>query len=178
MTEINFKNHIKDFKNFPKEGIIFRDIMPLFANADLLQKTIHTMCDAARDISTFDALVGIESRGFLIGTPVAYHLKKSFVVARKKGKLPGDVVSETYALEYGHDTIQMQREHILKDKSYLIIDDLLATGGTACAAARLIKTYGGRIAGFLFLVELKDLHGRHVINTEFLNSPCQSIITY
>lgn len=178
MTKINLKDYIKDFKDFPKEGIIFRDIMPLFANADLLQKTIETLSHTANKIESFDALVGVESRGFLIGTPMAFHLKKSFVVARKKGKLPGEIVSETYALEYGHDTIEIQNTHIIKDKSYLIVDDLLATGGTACATARLIKKYGGHIAGFIFLVELTELQGRKTIKNEFLNVPCEAVIMY
>lgn len=178
MMETNLKSYIKDFKNFPKDGIIFRDIMPLFADADLLQKTIHILCQTTKKIRSFDTLIGIESRGFLIGTPVAFHLKKAFIVARKKGKLPGEVVSENYALEYGYNTLQIKHEHIIKDHFYLIIDDLLATGGTACAAARLIKKYGGHIAGFLFLVELSELGGRKHISDEFNNIACESVVIY
>lgn len=178
MTEINLKDYIKNFKNFPKEGILFRDIMPLFANNDLLQKTIISLCHKTHKVQAFDALVGVESRGFLIGTPMAFHLKKSFIVARKKGKLPGDIVAETYALEYGHDTIEIQHAHIIQNKSYLIVDDLLATGGTACATARLIKKYGGHIAGFVFLVELTELQGRKKIQNEFANVPCEAVVIY
>lgn len=178
MTDTNLKPYISDFKNFPKDGIIFRDIMPLFADPELLKKTIETLCLSVNKIKKCDVLVGIESRGFLFGVPMAFNLRKAFIAARKKGKLPGDVATETYALEYGHDTIEIQRERISPHKSYVIVDDLLATGGTASATARLIQKHGGIVAGFIFLIELEGLDGRSVLKAEFPNVPCESIICY
>jgi len=172
------RQHIREYPDFPKKGILFRDIMPLFSDVPLLQTTIKSLSHAAMQLNHFDSIVGIESRGFLLATPMAYQMGKVFIAARKKGKLPGKLFSENYALEYGTDTIEIQQESISPNLNYIIVDDLLATGGTALATAKLIQKNGGKICGFIFLVELLELGGRKLLYENLEGIPCQSILEY
>lgn len=157
--EINLKTVIRDVPDFPKKGIIFKDITTLLARGDIFQKVIDQIVDhyAKKKIQK---VVGIESRGFIFGAPIAYKLKAGVVPIRKKGKLPYKTVSATYALEYGTDTLEMHEDAIKPGTKVLIVDDLLATGGTAKATAELVEKVGGKIVGFAFLIELAFLKGR------------------
>ena len=175
--DFDIKKHVKDIPDFPKKGIMFRDIMPLFADSTLLKNTIMTLSEYANTFF-FDSVVGIESRGFLLATPLSLFIDKPFVAARKKGKLPGDVLRETYALEYGEDCIEMQTSAVKKNKSYLIVDDVVATGGTALATAKIIEKNGGQVAGFLFLIELTSIDGRAQLLKHFPNAKVESILKY
>ncbi len=157
MEEI--KKVIRDVPDFPKPGIIFKDITPILQNAEVFQKTIQALVNRYQHKS-FDKIAGVESRGFLFGAALAYALKKSFVLIRKKGKLPWKTVSMSYDLEYGTDTIQMHEDAVSKGESVLLIDDLLATGGTSLAACDLIQKMGGKILECSFVVELDFLKGR------------------
>ncbi len=179
LAEISeIKQHIHNYPDFPKKGILFRDIMPIFYDPTLFQKTITVLNKAIANMPEFTIFVGIESRGFLLAGPLAVHMKKSFIPARKKGKLPGKLISETYDLEYGTDTIEMQAKSIVPGLKYIIIDDLLATGGTALATAKLIQKHGGVVSGFLFLIELSDLKGKDLLQKNLPTIPCVSIISY
>ncbi len=157
MDEI--KQAIRDVPDFPKPGILFKDITPILQNPDIFQKTIQALVQRYQG-KDFDKIAGIESRGFLFGTVLAHALKKSFVLVRKKGKLPWKTVSMTYDLEYGTDTIQMHEDAILPGDKVLLVDDLLATGGTSLAACGLIDKMGGKIFECSFIVELDFLNGR------------------
>lgn len=158
---------VRDIPDFPKPGIMFKDIGPLFRDPKLLNECLEAMALHAKSVGA-EAIVGAESRGFLFGVPVALKCELPFLLARKKGKLPGEVVGETYALEYGTDTIEMQRDGIVAGRRYMIIDDVIATGGTAAAIARLIQKHGGQVSAYSFLIELGFLNGR---KTLFENSP-------
>ncbi len=157
--EQELKKSIRDVPDFPKPGIIFKDLTPLFQSPALFKKIVDQLAEQykKRDI---DVIVGIESRGFLLAAPLAYVLQKKFSLVRKKGKLPWKTVSETYDLEYGSDTIQMHEDAIQPGDRVLILDDLLATGGTALAASNLIKRMGGNVVECAFVVELEFLKGR------------------
>jgi adenine phosphoribosyltransferase len=140
---------IRDFPDFPKPGILFKDISPLLRDPKLMGRVISEMAQFAKSMGTTQ-IVGIESRGFLFGVPLALHLGVPFVPARKKGKLPGRVLSQTYALEYGTDQIELQKDAIEPGSKSLIVDDLIATGGTAAAVGKIIRDAGGSLAGFSF----------------------------
>ncbi len=160
------KQVIRDVPDFPKPGIVFKDITPLLQNADVFQKVIAALLERYQ-LKSFDKIVGIESRGFLFGSALAYALKKSFVLVRKKGKLPWKTVSMAYDLEYGTDTIQMHEDAIRSGDCVLLVDDLLATGGTSRAACELIQKMGGKLLECCFVVELDFLKGRDKLkNTE------------
>jgi adenine phosphoribosyltransferase len=150
---------IRDIPDFPQPGIMFKDITPVLQDPKALAEVIDKFCEYA-DETVPDVIVGIESRGFMFGAPVAVKLGKSFVPVRKIGKLPHDTVKCEYSLEYGTNTVEMHRDAIVPGQKALIIDDLLATGGTAAASARLIEELGGRVVGMAFLVELDFLKGR------------------
>lgn len=156
---MNLEDKIRSIKDFPKEGIIFRDITTLLKDGDALYESIDQIEKSVEDL-TFDIIIGPESRGFIFGVPLAYKMRKGFVPVRKAGKLPHKVVSQSYELEYGTATIEIHEDAILPGQRVLIVDDLLATGGTAKAIVKLIEKMGGEVAGFSFLIELNGLSGR------------------
>ncbi|MDQ2798705.1 MAG: adenine phosphoribosyltransferase [Armatimonadota bacterium] len=154
---------IRDIPDFPKSGILFKDITPVLGNAAAFQEVVDCFVEQAEAWSP-DLVVGIESRGFLFGAPVALALGLGFVPVRKVGKLPWETVQEEYALEYGTAIVEVHRDAIHPGQRVMVIDDLLATGGTAAASARLVETLGGKVAGFSFLIELSFLAGRQALN--------------
>ena len=158
MPEI-VKKTIRTIPDFPQEGIMFRDITTVLKDAEGLKHTVDFLTEQFKD-KNIDYVAGIESRGFIFGTPLAYNLGAGFIVIRKPGKLPAEVEKVSYELEYGQDTLEIHKDAIEKGKKVLIIDDLLATGGTACAACELVEKVGGEIAGIAFIIELEALEGR------------------
>ena len=156
--ELKVKEAIRDVKEFPIEGIVFKDITPIFQNYQLTQEVVDYIKIQLNDLK-IDGIAGIESRGFLIGPSIAMALKVPFIMIRKKGKLPYKTVSYKYDLEYGTAEIEMHIDAIEEGQNILIHDDLLATGGSASAAAELIQMQGGHVAGFNFLVDLSFLNG-------------------
>jgi adenine phosphoribosyltransferase len=173
VSELRASSLIRDIPDFPKPGILFKDITPVLSDPAAMKEVTAKFADYARTLNP-DLIVGIESRGFLFGMPVAMELGVGFVPVRKLGKLPYKTVSEEYALEYGSNTVEIHADAIEEGQSVLIIDDLLATGGTAAAAARLVERVGGRVLGFGFLVELGFLPGRKALT----GHPVRSLITY
>lgn len=159
---MDLKKFIRDIPNFPKEGIIFKDITPLLKDAEAFKEAIDKMIEYYRD-AEFDYIAGIEARGFLIGAPMAIEMGKGFIPIRKPGKLPADILSKDYDLEYGSNRIEIHRDAISPGDRVLIIDDLLATGGTIAAAVELIEELGGQVAGIGFLYELSELKGRDLL---------------
>ena len=157
--QFDLKRIIRDIPDFPKKGIIFKDITTLLARGDLFRQAIDSIAEHYRD-KDIKKVVGIESRGFIIGAPVAYRLGAGVVPIRKKGKLPYKTISETYQLEYGTDCLEMHEDAIQPREKVLIVDDLLATGGTAKATTELVKKLNADIAGLAFLIELSFLEGR------------------
>lgn len=157
--ESKIKDVIRDVNDFPKPGIIFKDITPIMLNPQLSQEIIDHLVNVYRD-QNIEAVAGIESRGFLFGYPLAIRLGVPFVLIRKKGKLPYDKISHDYDLEYGSATIEMHTDAVKKNQRILIHDDLLATGGSASAAAHLIQKCGAQVVGFNFLVGLDFLNGQ------------------
>ena len=158
-TIINVKNKIRDVKDFPKEGIIFRDITTALKEPETLKVMIDYLCEQFKD-TKIDYVAGIESRGFIFGMPLAYKLNCGFVPIRKPNKLPCEVISEEYALEYGTDRIEVHKDAFKKSDRVLIVDDLLATGGTAKAAVNLVSKLA-EVAGIAFVIELEELKGRN-----------------
>ena len=154
---------IRDIPNFPKEGILFKDITPLFSSADSIAQTnkalAEVLAESYDEDDVCDVVVGIESRGFLFGPMISLMIDASFALARKPGKLPYEKISISYDLEYGSTSIEMHTDSIKPGDKVIIHDDLLATGGTALAAAELVKQLGGEVIGFLFIVELESLEG-------------------
>jgi adenine phosphoribosyltransferase len=153
------KKHIRNIQDFPKEGILFRDITTLLKNKDAFREAIDIMTDLVRD-KEVDLILGVESRCFIFAAPIAYNLGLPLNVIRKPGKLPAEVISESYTLEYGENTIELHEDAVEKEDKVVIIDDLLATGGTALASAHLVEKFGGKVSTLLFLIELTDLKGR------------------
>ncbi len=155
----NIKKHIKDVPDFPKKGIIFKDITPLLLEPAALGKVIDAW---VKDLKKFkiNKVVAMESRGFLFGVPVALKLKAGFVPVRKPGKLPRKTISQSFSLEYGKDKLEMHRDAIKSGDRVLIIDDVLATGGTAEAVTKLVEKLGGKVKSLAFLMELSFLNGR------------------
>jgi adenine phosphoribosyltransferase len=159
MAEILAAQLVRDIPNFPEPGIIFKDITPVLKHPQALKEVVDLMTEHARQLKP-DVIAGIESRGFVFGLPIAINLGLGFVPVRKLGKLPGEKISEEYALEYGTNTVEMHTDAVEPGQRVVVVDDLLATGGTASAAARLIERLGGTVAGFVFLIELTFLEGR------------------
>ncbi len=155
-------DYIRSIPDFPEPGIIFRDVTSVLQDADGLQLAIDELVKRLEGIE-FDVLAGTESRGFIFGMPVAYLLKKPFVLIRKAGKLPCETISKTYDLEYGTATIEMHKDAVKPGQKVVIIDDLIATGGTIKAAAELVEELGGDVVKLLFLLELKGLNGRALL---------------
>lgn len=162
MTMKKLEDYVVSIPDFPEEGIIFRDVTSVLQDADGLQLAINTMQEKVSDLN-YDVVVGAESRGFIFGTPIAYNNKKPFVLIRKKGKLPRETVEVTYDLEYGHATLEMHKDSIKPGQRVLIVDDLIATGGTTEAMIKLVESLGGVVAGVAVLIELAGLKGREKI---------------
>ena len=155
---MDLKEHIRSIPDYPKKGILFRDITTLIKNEKAFSESINQIIERVKDIK-FDKIAAIESRGFVFASAVSYILKKPFIMLRKKNKLPAEVHSIDFELEYGTATIEVHKDSIKKDENVLIIDDLIATGGTAEAAAKLVEISGGKVACFVFVINLFDLSG-------------------
>lgn len=153
------EEYIRSIPDFPEEGIIFRDVTSILEDADGLQMSIDLIQEKLKDVE-FDVVVGPESRGFIFGMPIAYNMHKAFVPVRKKGKLPCETVSMKYDLEYGSAEIEMHKSSIKPGKKVVIIDDLMATGGTIEAIVKLIEMLGAKVVKIVFLMELSGLEGR------------------
>lgn len=171
-NDIDLKKHIRSIPDFPKPGILFYDISTLLAHAKAWHATIERMADLLRPYKP-DVLAGIESRGFLLAAPLALALGTGFVMMRKQGKLPGTTVRHTYALEYGTDTIEIQNDAIKKGARVVLVDDLLATGGTLAAAVKLLEQVGGVVPTAACVIELTFLEGR-----KRLNVPVETLLKY
>ena len=155
---MNLKEHIRSIKDYPKKGILFRDITTLIKNEKAFSETIDQIIERSKKYK-IDKIAAIESRGFVFASAVSYLLKKPFILLRKKNKLPADVYSIDFELEYGTATIEVHKDSIEPNENVLIIDDLIATGGTAEAAAKLIEISGGKVSCFIFVINLFDLKG-------------------
>ena len=155
---MDLKKHIRSIQDYPKKGILFRDITTLIKNKEAFKETVDQLYKIASKIK-FDKLAAVESRGFVFASALSYNLSKSLILMRKKGKLPADTFSQDFVLEYGKATIEVHKDSINKNDSVLLIDDLIATGGTAEAAAKLIEISNGSVAGFIFVINLFDLGG-------------------
>ena len=155
---MNLKDHIRSIQDYPKKGILFRDITTLIKDKNAFIATIDEIVNRSKKFQ-FDKIAAIESRGFVFASAIAYILKKPFILLRKKNKLPAEVHSVDFELEYGTATIEVHKDSIDKDDTVLIIDDLIATGGTAEAAAKLIEISQGNVAGFIFVINLFHLNG-------------------
>ena len=162
MNSEDIKSAIRRVPDYPKKGIVFRDITTLWKDGRLLRKTTDIMYERYRR-KRIDSVLGIEARGFVVGAPLAERLGVGFIPMRKLGKLPGAKISETYELEYGTATLEIHKDAVKKGERVLIVDDLIATGGTALAAAKLVETLRGKVAGFAFVVELPALKGRDAL---------------
>ena len=153
------KDYIRTIPDYPKKGIMFRDITTVLNDADGLQLAIDEMTKLLDGVE-FDVIAGAESRGFIFGMPIAYKLHKPFVLVRKKGKLPGETISQAYDLEYGSAEVEIHKDAILPGQKVVMVDDLIATGGTVEAAIKLFERLGGEVVKVIFLMELTDLGGR------------------
>ena len=153
------EEYVRSIPDFPEEGIIFRDVTSILQDADGLHLSIDLIQEKLKDVD-FDVVVGTESRGFIFGVPVAYNMHKPFVPVRKKGKLPCETISMKYDLEYGTAEIEMHKDSICPGQKVVVIDDLIATGGTIEAAIKLIEQLGGEVVKVIFLMELAGLEGR------------------
>ena len=169
----NLRKLIREVPDFPKLGINFYDITTLLLDPEGLEGKIDALTEACRGMQ-IDTVIGVESRGFIFGTPVAYQLGAGFIPVRKPKKLPAEKVSISYDLEYGQDTLEMHKDAVGKGHRVLIVDDLLATGGTAKAVVDLVESVGGKVAGLLFVIELDFLNGRE----KFKGHNVQSLIHY
>ena len=163
ISEATMKDLIRDIPDFPEPGIIFRDITPVLQNAKAFNEVICSMVDCVRGMKP-DVVVGIESRGFILGAPISLELDAGFVPVRKIGKLPFDTIQAEYSLEYGVNTVEMHKDAIVPGMRVAIVDDLLATGGTARAAVDLVEQLGGEVVGLSFLIELEFLKGRKILD--------------
>ena len=169
---IDVKNHIRQIPDFPKPGILFYDISTLLAHAKAWHATVNVLAEAVRPHRP-DLLVGIESRGFLVAAPLALALDVGFVMVRKKGKLPGATIPYTYDLEYGTDTVEIQADAVKPGQRVIVLDDLLATGGTMSAAIALLQKVGADVRAAACIIELAFLHGRSKLNVPFI-----SVVSY
>lgn len=167
------EDYVRSIPDFPEKGIIFRDITSVLQNAEGLRLAIDGMMDLLKGVD-FDVIVGAESRGFIFGAAIAYELHKPFVLCRKKGKLPCETVEKEYSLEYGTATVEMHKDSIKPGQKVVIVDDLIATGGTIEATCELVETLGGEVVKLVFLMELAGLKGRERLK----NYDVASVITY
>lgn len=166
---MNFKDYIADVENFPIEGILFRDITPMMQDGKVFKAACDTMIEFAKEVGA-EVIVGPESRGFIFGCPVAYELGIGFVPIRKPNKLPRETICVEYDLEYGSNELHVHADAIKKGQKVLIVDDLLATGGTVKGTIDLIEKLGGEVVGCNFLIELEDLNGRALLDGYKINS--------
>ncbi|RMG44788.1 MAG: adenine phosphoribosyltransferase [Acidobacteria bacterium] len=173
MSVDDLKRYVRDVPDFPKPGILFRDITPLLADPAAFGAALERLAREAEALSP-DLVAGIESRGFILGAPLARQLGTGFVPIRKPGKLPSRTLQESYSLEYGEGRLEMHADAVGPGRRVLIVDDLLATGGTAAAACRLVRRAGGEVAGLLFLIELEALAGRSRLE----DGPVVSLLRY
>lgn len=153
------EDYVLSIPDFPEPGIIFRDVTSVIQDPEGLKMAIDTMTDLVKDVD-YNVVCGAESRGFIFGAPIAYNQNKSFVLIRKKGKLPRETVEQSYDLEYGSATIEMHKDSIKPGDKVLLVDDLIATGGTTEAMIKLVESLGGEVVGIVFLIELAGLNGR------------------
>lgn len=167
------EEYIRSIPDFPEEGIIFRDVTSVLQDADGLKLAIDSMAELLDGLD-FDVIVGTESRGFIFGVPIAYNMGKPFVPARKKGKLPCETISVTYDLEYGSAEVEMHKDAIKPGQKVVLVDDLIATGGTIEACAKMIEMLGGEVVKIVFLMELAGLKGRDKLQ----QYDVASVITY
>ena len=172
---MDLKKHIRSIPDYPKKGILFRDITTLIKNSEAFKYTNDKIIELSKKID-FDKVSAIESRGFVFASTVSYILKKPFILLRKKNKLPAETHSVDFKLEYGDATIEVHKDSIDKGDKVLVIDDLIATGGTAEAAAKLIEISGGEVAGFIFVINLFDLPGSKLLENKGYNT--QSLIEF
>jgi adenine phosphoribosyltransferase len=163
MDEAWLKAHVRDVPDYPKPGIVFKDITPLLGAADAFRASVDALAEPYA-ATRVDKVIGIEARGFVFAAPVAYGLHAGFIPVRKPGKLPFELESEAYELEYGTDLLEIHRDAIAPGEHVLVVDDVIATGGTAAATARLVARLGGTVVGFAFVLELGFLHGRDNIS--------------
>ncbi len=170
---MNLNEKIREVQDFPKEGIGFKDITPLFNDKEALQYIIQQLSQQLKDLN-IDIIVGPEARGFLVGTPVAFNMGVGFVPVRKPGKLPWETVKYEYELEYGTDALEIHKDAIKPGQRVAIVDDLLATGGTVLAAAKLVEKLGGEVVSLNFLIELAFLNGRENLK----DYSVQSLVIY
>jgi adenine phosphoribosyltransferase len=170
---MDIREVIRDVPDFPQPGILFRDITPVLDNPVAFQAALDGLSELITSWD-YDKFVALESRGFLFGAPLSVQLQKGLILLRKAGKLPGETVAETYALEYGEATIEMHKDALAPGEKVIVIDDLLATGGTARAAGNLIQRLGAQVVAYLFLVELEDLAGRNHLT----DAPVLSLVQY
>lgn len=167
------EDYVRSIPDFPEEGIIFRDVTSVLQDADGLHLAIASMKDLLKDVD-FDVVAGLEARGFIFGTPIAYEMGKAFIPVRKKGKLPCETIEQSYALEYGEATIEMHKDAIQPGQKVVLVDDLIATGGTIGAAIKMVEALGGEVVKIIFLMELAGLKGREHLK----GYDVASVITY
>ncbi len=172
-AEAELRKYIRDIPDFPKPGILFRDLTPLLGDSGALRLAVQAIAEPFRGAS-IDCVVGTEARGFIFGTPVAMELGVGFVPARKPGKLPHETFEAHYELEYGTDHVEMHVDALSPGSRVLVVDDLIATGGTAAATVDLVRQCGAKVAGCAFLMELTFLKGRTKLDVE----PCHAVIRY
>ena len=159
---MNLKDYIRDIPDFPQPGILFRDITPLLRDPEAFNYVIEQLCQKCQNLQ-IDAIVAVESRGFLFGAPLACRMNKPFIPVRKEGKLPGETVSVAYSLEYGSNVMEMHLADVNEGDRVLILDDVLATGGTLLATTELVEKAGGQVVGIGLLIELEALGGRNAL---------------
>ena len=159
---MDLKKYIRSIKDYPKKGILFRDITTLIKNSEAFNYTVDRIFEISKKVN-FDKIAAIESRGFVFASALSYLTKKPLILLRKKNKLPADRHSVEFELEYGNATIEVHKDSINKNEKILIVDDLIATGGTALAAAKLVEISGGKVAGFIFVINLFDLPGNNLL---------------
>lgn len=167
------QDYVTTIPDFPKPGIMFRDVTSIISDPDGLQLAIDGICDSLKDVD-FDLVLGSESRGFVFGAPVAYKMHKGLILVRKKGKLPRETVSESYDLEYGSATLEMHVDSIKPGQKVVIVDDLIATGGTTEAVIKMVERLGGKVVKICFVMELAGLNGREKLK----NYDVDSLIIY
>jgi adenine phosphoribosyltransferase len=169
MSELELRSFVRDVPDFPRPGILFRDVTPLLADPAALREAIRRLADPFRD-ARIERVVGVESRGFLLGAPVAIELGAGLAIARKPGKLPRRTLAVSYALEYGTDRLEMHADAVEPGQRVLVVDDLVATGGTAAATLRLARSAGADVVGCAFLIELVALGGRAQLDAKRIHA--------
>ena len=170
----DLKEYVRTIPDYPKPGIMFRDVTSVLQDADGLKLAIDSMMEKIGDPDSFDLIIGTESRGFVFGMPIAYNLHKPFIMARKKGKLPCETISQEYDLEYGTAIIEMHKDAVKKGQRVVIVDDLIATGGTIEAVTKMVEQLGGTVVKIVFLMELAGLKGREKLK----DFQVESVICY